>query len=44
MVSEYARTRDFCADLPSLRVADDDPKAKQCLLHLTPYILALHRY
>ena len=34
VVSDYARTRDFYADLLTLRVADDDPKAKQCLLHL----------
>lgn len=41
VVSDYARTRDFYADLLSLRVADDDPKAKQCLLHLADgaYIL-----
>ena len=34
VVSDYVRTRDFYAELLSLRVADDDPKAKQCLLHL----------
>jgi len=34
VVTDYARTRDFYADLLSLRVAEDDPKAKQCLLHL----------
>jgi catechol 2,3-dioxygenase-like lactoylglutathione lyase family enzyme len=41
VVSDYARTRDFYADLLGLRVARDDPKAKQCQLHLTDdsYIL-----
>jgi catechol 2,3-dioxygenase-like lactoylglutathione lyase family enzyme len=34
VVSDYARTRDFYADLLGLRVARDDPKAKQCQLHL----------
>lgn len=34
VVSDYARTRDFYADLLSLTVTKDDPKAKQCLLHL----------
>ena len=42
VVSDYARTRDFYADLLSLRVDEDDPKAKQCDLHLADgtYILA----
>jgi catechol 2,3-dioxygenase-like lactoylglutathione lyase family enzyme len=41
VVSDYARTRDFYAELLGLRVARDDPKAKQCQLHLTDgsYIL-----
>jgi catechol 2,3-dioxygenase-like lactoylglutathione lyase family enzyme len=41
VVSDYARTRDFYADLLGLRVARDDPKAKQCQLHLADdsYIL-----
>ena len=41
VVSDYARTRDFYADLLSLRVAADDPKKRQCLLHLADdnYIL-----
>jgi catechol 2,3-dioxygenase-like lactoylglutathione lyase family enzyme len=41
VVSDYARTRDFYADLLGLRVAHDDPKAKQCQLHLADdsYIL-----
>jgi hypothetical protein len=34
VVPDYARTRDFYADLLSLRVAKDDPKTKQCVLHL----------
>jgi len=34
VVSDYARTRDFYAELLGLRVARDDPKAKQCQLHL----------
>jgi catechol 2,3-dioxygenase-like lactoylglutathione lyase family enzyme len=34
VVSDYARTRDFYADLLGLRIARDDPKAKQCQLHL----------
>jgi catechol 2,3-dioxygenase-like lactoylglutathione lyase family enzyme len=33
VVSDYARTRDFYADLLSLKVTNDQPKAKQCLLH-----------
>jgi len=41
VVSDYARTRDFYAELLGLRVARDDPKAKQCQLHLADdsYIL-----
>jgi catechol 2,3-dioxygenase-like lactoylglutathione lyase family enzyme len=41
VVSDYARTRDFYADLLTLRVDSDDPKAKQCDLHLADgaYIL-----
>lgn len=41
VVADYARTRDFYADLLGLRIARDDPKAKQCLLHLADdsYIL-----
>jgi catechol 2,3-dioxygenase-like lactoylglutathione lyase family enzyme len=34
VVSDYARTRDFYADLLGLKVTDDDSKAKQCFLHL----------
>ena len=34
VVSDYARTRDFYAELLSLRVLKDDPKRNQCLLHL----------
>lgn len=41
VVSDYARTRDFYADLLSLKVTRDNPKAKQCLLHMADgsYIL-----
>jgi catechol 2,3-dioxygenase-like lactoylglutathione lyase family enzyme len=41
VVSDYARTRDFYADLLGLRVARDNPRAKQCELHLADdsYIL-----
>jgi catechol 2,3-dioxygenase-like lactoylglutathione lyase family enzyme len=41
VVADYARTRDFYADLFGLRIARDDPKAKQCQLHLADdsYIL-----
>jgi catechol 2,3-dioxygenase-like lactoylglutathione lyase family enzyme len=41
VVSDYARTRDFYADLLGLRIARDNPKAKQCQLHLADgsYIL-----
>jgi catechol 2,3-dioxygenase-like lactoylglutathione lyase family enzyme len=41
VVADYARTRDFYADLLGLRIARDDPKAKQCQLHLADdsYIL-----
>ena len=41
VVADYARTRDFYADLLGLRIARDDAKAKQCQLHLTDdsYIL-----
>jgi catechol 2,3-dioxygenase-like lactoylglutathione lyase family enzyme len=40
-VSDYARTRDFYADLLTLKVTKDSPKAKQCLLHMADgsYIL-----
>jgi catechol 2,3-dioxygenase-like lactoylglutathione lyase family enzyme len=34
VVSDYARTRDFYAELLGLRVAKDDAKARQCFLHL----------
>jgi catechol 2,3-dioxygenase-like lactoylglutathione lyase family enzyme len=34
VVSDYARTRDFYAGLFGLKVTNDDPKAKQCQLHL----------
>jgi catechol 2,3-dioxygenase-like lactoylglutathione lyase family enzyme len=33
-VADYARTRDFYVDLLGLRVSNDDPKAKQCFLHV----------
>jgi len=41
VVADYARTRDFYADLLSLKVTGDNPRAKQCLLHLADgsYIL-----
>jgi catechol 2,3-dioxygenase-like lactoylglutathione lyase family enzyme len=41
VVTDYARTRDFYADLLGLRIARDNPKAKQCELHLADqsYIL-----
>jgi catechol 2,3-dioxygenase-like lactoylglutathione lyase family enzyme len=41
VVADYARTRDFYADLLSLKVTNDNPRAKQCLLHLADgsYIL-----
>jgi len=41
VVSDYARTRDFYADLLSLKITNDNPKARQCLLHLADgsYIL-----
>jgi catechol 2,3-dioxygenase-like lactoylglutathione lyase family enzyme len=34
VVSDYARTRDFYADLLGLKVSHDDPAAKQCYLQL----------
>jgi catechol 2,3-dioxygenase-like lactoylglutathione lyase family enzyme len=42
VVSDYARSRDFYAGLLGLKVTGDDPKTKQCLLHLADgsYILA----
>ena len=42
VVADYARTRDFYADLLSLKVTNDNPKAKQSLLHMADgsYILA----
>jgi catechol 2,3-dioxygenase-like lactoylglutathione lyase family enzyme len=41
VVSDYARTRDFYADLLTLKVTKDRPNAKQCLLHMADgsYIL-----
>jgi catechol 2,3-dioxygenase-like lactoylglutathione lyase family enzyme len=41
VVADYARTRDFYAGLLSLRVTQDQPRAKQCLLHFADgsYIL-----
>src|SRR5215467_1775449 len=41
VVTDYARTRDFYADLLTLKVTKDSPKAKQCLLHMADgsYIL-----
>ena len=41
VVKDYARTRDFYADLLSLRITKDEPRAKQCALHLADgsYIL-----
>lgn len=32
-VADYARTRDFYADLLGMKVTDDDPATKQCMLH-----------
>jgi catechol 2,3-dioxygenase-like lactoylglutathione lyase family enzyme len=41
VVSDYARTRDFYADLLSLKITKDNARAKQCLLHMADgsYIL-----